>query len=80
MVKIEWKENGWNSLPEQNAELKIKSVDCKTENGKVVEVVRLYEDGKKEEIKVYLNDKPALPMDCKSFEEAYGRYELDFRA
>lgn len=76
--KINWIDDGWNTLQEANADKHILEISCRTEKGQVVEVRFRHNDGEEQNSNVTCNGEAVLPMAIKDFEKLYNKGNLKF--
>lgn len=72
MKKIAWEENGWTVVQHADAKKHILEINCRAEDGQVVEVRVRHNDGEEKKGELYRgNGKVVLPMALKEFQELY---------
>lgn len=79
MTQIQWKNDGWNTLQEADTKKHIMEINCRTENGEVVEVRIRHSRGEEIKVKVMVDGKQSLPMPIDVFESHFEKNELELR-
>ena len=79
MANAKFNDNAWTSLPEPDPSKPVSMINCRAENGKIVEVRVLRKDGTEATVEVFVDGKPALPMDIATFAVHFDKYELELR-
>lgn len=77
MARLIMNENGWTCLQEANVEKHIMAVNCRAENGMVVEVRIRHSRGEEQIAKVTINGENALPMEVNEFKKNFDKDKLD---
>lgn len=76
---IVWKQEGWTSIQNADAQKHLLEITCRAENGIVVEVRIRHNDGENEKGQVLFEGNPALPMGISKFAELYESGKLEIR-
>lgn len=79
MGKVVWKNDGWTCVQEADVEKHILEVNCRAEDGAVVEVRIRHNDGEEKAGTVLLDGENALPMSIADFSKAFAKGKLDIR-
>lgn len=74
-----WKEDGWTTLQDADAEKHVLEIACRAEKGTVVEVRIRHNDGEETQGQVLYNGQKALPMDLAEFKKLYNGGKLDIK-
>lgn len=78
MKKIAWNENGWTALQDADAKKHILEVDCRTENGTVVEIRIRHNDGEEVKGKALCAGLEVLPISLEEFKKLFEAGSLKF--
>lgn len=68
---IQWSPNGWTTLADAEAEKHILGIQCRAENGVIVEVRIRHNDGEEAPGRVTIAGKNALPIGIDDFIRLY---------
>lgn len=75
MAKI--KDNGWTTIQEANSKKHIKEINCRAEDGMVVEVSLRHSQGELVKTEVMFGGQKALPMAIKEFQKHFDNDEFN---
>lgn len=76
---IIWKNDGWTTVQEADAEKHVLEICCRAEDGLVVEVRIRHNDGEETNGRVLRDGKNVLPISLREFRELYNKGELEIK-
>ena len=76
---IAWKNDGWTTVQDADAQKHILEISCRAEDGKVLEVRIRHNDGEEAKGTVLYNGANALPMSLDEFKKLYENGDLEIK-
>ncbi len=77
--EIFWKNDGWTTVQEVDAKKHLIGIDCRADDGSIVEVRIRHNDGEEAKGKIMLDGKNILPISIDEFNKLYAEGKLEIR-
>ncbi|MBQ0084542.1 MAG: hypothetical protein KBS52_07275, partial [Clostridiales bacterium] len=76
---VEWNENGWTTVQQANPEKHVLEINCRAENGVIVELRTRHSRGEESKGIVTVDGKEALPISIEEFSKLYEKGKIDIK-
>lgn len=76
---VEWNENGWTTVQKADPVNHVLEINCRAENGEIVEIRTRHNDGEDTKGIVTVEGKDALPISIKEFSKLFEKGAIDIK-
>ena len=76
---VEWNENGWTTVQQADPVNHVLEINCRAENGNIVEVRTRHNDGVETKGIVTVDGKEVLPISISEFSKLFEKEKIDIK-